>query len=142
MAGIMRCAAGSSGRCGLTVAPDSSDNMLVLPGSVFSVTVPHVLHMEIEQEVCRSLGLDLRGQTSASYNMRLNYEKSLLDFEHYLSSGSYAADVAAGAAMPHLYAWDIWAPSVWRFSPHIDLNLDDPSECWCAAPLMAIILSV
>lgn len=51
---------------------------------------------DVRQEVCRSLELDLRGQTSASYNMRLNYEKSLLDFEHYLSSGAYADDVAAG----------------------------------------------
>lgn len=53
------------------------------------------------KEVCRSLDLDLRGQTSASYNMRLNYEKSLLDFEHYLSSGSYAADLAAGKEPRH-----------------------------------------
>ena len=50
------------------------------------------------QEVCRSLGVDLTGQTSASYNMRVNYEKCLLDFEHYLASGQYAADVAAGVA--------------------------------------------
>ena len=55
--------------------------------------------LRCRQEVCRSLELDLRGQTSASYNMRLNYEKSLLDFEHYLSSGAYAADVAAGTLL-------------------------------------------
>ncbi len=52
------------------------------------------------QDVCRSLGLDLSGQTSASYNMRLNYERCLLDFENYLGSGQYAGDLAAGAA-PH-----------------------------------------
>ena len=50
--------------------------------------------------MCRSLGLDLSGQTSASYNMRLNYERCLLDFENYLGSGQYAADLAAGSA-PH-----------------------------------------
>ena len=48
--------------------------------------------------MCRSLGLDLSGQTSASYNMRLNYERCLLDFENYLGSGQYAGDLAAGAA--------------------------------------------
>ena len=46
------------------------------------------------------MGLDLSGQTSASYNMRLNYERCLLDFENYLGSGQYAADLAAGTA-PH-----------------------------------------
>lgn len=52
------------------------------------------------QEICRSLHLDLRGQTSASYNMRLNYEKCLLDFEKYLTSGRYTADLAVGTAPP------------------------------------------
>jgi hypothetical protein len=32
--------------------------------------------------------------------MRLNYERCLLDFENYLGSGQYAADLAAGTA-PH-----------------------------------------
>jgi hypothetical protein len=36
---------------------------------------------------CCSLGLDLSGQTSASYNMRQNYERCLMDFENYLASG-------------------------------------------------------
>ena len=80
-------------------ASHRSLNMWCCQHQSFCLLVTHKLRMGIEQEVCRSLGLDLRGQTSASYNMRLNYEKSLLDFEHYLSSGSYAADVAAGAAM-------------------------------------------
>ena len=53
-----------------------------------------------EQEICRSLDLDLRGQTSASYNMRLNYEKCLLEFEKYLAFGQYSADLAAGTAPP------------------------------------------
>lgn len=48
------------------------------------------------QDVCRTLDLDLKGQTSASYNMRLNYEKTLLEFENYLSSGQYDADVVRG----------------------------------------------
>ena len=48
--------------------------------------------------MCRSLEVDLTGQTSASYNMRLNYEKCLLEFEIYLSSGQYIADLAAGTA--------------------------------------------
>lgn len=50
------------------------------------------------QEVCRSLGVELRGQTSASYNMRLNYERCLLEFEHYLATGQYPSDLAAGQA--------------------------------------------
>ena len=58
------------------------------------------------QEICRSLDLDLRGQTSASYNMRLNYEKCLLEFEKYLAFGRYSADLAEGTAPPthHLEA--------------------------------------
>ena len=47
--------------------------------------------------MCRALALDLKGQTSASYNMRLNYEKTLLEFENYLSCGQYSADAARGA---------------------------------------------
>lgn len=38
-------------------------------------------------QVCRCLPVDLTGQTSASYNMRLNYERCLLDFENYLACG-------------------------------------------------------
>ena len=34
-----------------------------------------------------SLGVDLSGQTSASYNMRQNYERCLMDLENYLASG-------------------------------------------------------
>lgn len=50
------------------------------------------------QEICRSLDLDLRGQTSASFNMRLNYERCLLDFEHYISNGQYLSDLATQRA--------------------------------------------
>ena len=32
--------------------------------------------------------------------MRLNYEKCLLDFEKYLASGRYNADLAVGTAPP------------------------------------------
>lgn len=61
------------------------------------------------QDVCRALNLDLKGQTSASYNMRLNYEKTLLEFENYLSSGQYSADVAAGTC--HCYSLPVSRPS-------------------------------
>ena len=50
------------------------------------------------QEVCRCLGVDLRGQTSASFNMRQNYERCLFEFEDYLSTGAYVADINAGRA--------------------------------------------
>ena len=50
------------------------------------------------QDVCRALEVDLTGQTSASYNMRLNYEKCLLEFEGYLASGQYDIDVSMGTA--------------------------------------------
>ena len=50
------------------------------------------------QEVCRCLEVDLTGQTSASYNMRLNYEKCLLEFEMYLASGQYEIDLSVGNA--------------------------------------------
>lgn len=50
------------------------------------------------QEVCRCLGVDLRGQTSASFNMRQNYERCLFEFEDYLSTGAYIADINAGRA--------------------------------------------
>ena len=48
--------------------------------------------------MCQSLEVDLTGQTSASYNMRLNYEKCLLEFECYLASGQYDIDVSMGTA--------------------------------------------
>lgn len=54
--------------------------------------------MFVEQDVCRCLGLDLTGQTSASYNMRLNYEKCLLEFEEYVKTGKFAEDQASGKA--------------------------------------------
>ena len=36
------------------------------------------------KEVCRALGHDLSGQTSASFAMRQNFERCLLDYEIYL----------------------------------------------------------
>lgn len=42
--------------------------------------------------------MDLRGQTSASFNMRQNYERCLFEFEDYLATGAYVADVNAGRA--------------------------------------------
>jgi hypothetical protein len=65
------------------------------------------------KEVCRSLAIDLSGQTSASYNMRLNYERCLLDFENYLACGQFQADVAAGRAPLHTHLTD---PTVTRFT--------------------------
>ncbi|KAK9851880.1 hypothetical protein WJX84_003835 [Apatococcus fuscideae] len=58
----------------------------------------HVTAHKLWKDVCRSLEVDLTGQTSASYNMRLNYEKCLLEFESYLASGQFAAELAAGSA--------------------------------------------
>ncbi|KAG7673970.1 hypothetical protein Ndes2526B_g02554 [Nannochloris sp. 'desiccata'] len=59
------------------------------------------------RDICRALPqLDLSGQTSASYNMRLNYERCLLDFENYLASGQYEADVKAGTAPVHTHLTD------------------------------------
>lgn len=66
------------------------------------------------RDICRCLPqLDLSGQTSASYNMRLNYERCLLDFENYLASGQYEADLAAGKAPTHTHLTD---PALTRFT--------------------------
>lgn len=65
------------------------------------------------RDICRVLPLDLSGQTSASYNMRLNYERCLLDFENYLACGQYEVDLAAGRAPAHTHLTD---PSVTRFT--------------------------
>jgi hypothetical protein len=64
---------------------------------------PKHIHLKRElapavQEVCRCLDVDLTGQTSASFNMRQNYERCLFQFEDYLASGAYVADVNAGRA--------------------------------------------
>ena len=64
------------------------------------------------QEVCRCLDVDLTGQTSASFNMRQNYERCLFEFEDYLASGAYVADVNAGRAP----SADAIAPFVCRHS--------------------------
>ena len=59
------------------------------------------------RDVCRNLPfVDLSGQTSASYNMRSNYERCLLEFENYVASGQYEADVTAGRAPAHMYLMD------------------------------------
>jgi hypothetical protein len=50
------------------------------------------------KDICRCLDIDLKGQTSASFNMRLNYEKCLLDFENYAACGKFMEDVDAGCA--------------------------------------------
>lgn len=57
-----------------------------------------VTNLKLWKEVCRTLDVNLKGQTSASYNMRLNYEKCLLDFEHYLSSGTFNQELENGCA--------------------------------------------
>jgi len=65
------------------------------------------------KDVCRSLNLDLSGQTSASFNMRLNYERCLLDFENYLACGQYEADLADNKAPVHTHAMN---PATTRFT--------------------------
>jgi hypothetical protein len=47
------------------------------------------------REVCRSLGHDLSGQTSASFAMRQNYERCLLDYEAYLFEMEQRAETRA-----------------------------------------------
>ena len=42
--------------------------------------------------------VDLTGQTSASFNLRTNYDKIMLTFEHYLASPAYARDLLSGTA--------------------------------------------
>ena len=64
------------------------------------------------KDICRSLHLDLSGQTSASFNMRMNYERCLLDFENYLACGQYDIDLAANKAPVHTHIMD---PSTTRF---------------------------
>ena len=44
------------------------------------------------------MGVDLTGQTSASFNLRTNYDKILLTFEHYLASPVHARDLLSGTA--------------------------------------------
>ena len=44
------------------------------------------------------MGVDLTGQTSASFNLRTNYDKIMLSFEHYLASPAYARDLLSGTA--------------------------------------------
>lgn len=62
-----------------------------------------VTNEKLWKDICRCLRLDLSGQTSASYNMRLNYERCLLDFENYLACGQYEADLAADKAPLHTH---------------------------------------
>ena len=50
------------------------------------------------KEVCRALGHDLSGQTSASFAMRCNYERCLLDFEVHLGGERAPAPAPAPAA--------------------------------------------
>lgn len=78
-----------------------------------------VTSLKLWKDVCRSLNVDLRGQTSASYNMRLNYEKCLLEFERYCASGQYEADVANGCApSPDTINQPIRLPGEPRSKPH------------------------
>ncbi|KAL4423903.1 hypothetical protein ABPG75_001204 [Micractinium tetrahymenae] len=85
------------------------------------------------KEICRCLpGVDLRGQTSASYNMRLNYERCLLDFESYLACGQYERDLAAGCAPESEFLTD---PARTRFTlPGIDYSTPAPTGRGAAKP--------
>jgi hypothetical protein len=64
------------------------------------------------RDVAKSLNVDLTGQTSASFNMRLNYERCLLDFENYLACGQYEADVAEDKAPSYTHLTN---PATTRF---------------------------
>ncbi|RMZ57731.1 hypothetical protein APUTEX25_001701, partial [Auxenochlorella protothecoides] len=87
------------------------------------------------KEICRCLDVDLTGQTSASYNMRLNYERCLLDFENYLASGKYEEDLAAGAAPVHTHLTD---PSVHRFTIPGAYVGEEPGEAGEGAAAAAV----
>ena len=50
------------------------------------------------REVCRSLGHDLSGQTSASFAMRQNYERCLLDYEAHLFEEERRAEASGDEA--------------------------------------------
>lgn len=65
------------------------------------------------KDICRCLDIDLTGQTSASFNMRINYERCLLDFENYCACGKYLEDVQAGCAPLSSHLTD---PTTTRFS--------------------------
>lgn len=79
------------------------------------------------KDICRCLNLDLSGQTSASYNMRLNYERCLLDFENYLACGQYEADLASNRAPVHTHLTD---PALTRFTiPGAYDNITDNEPC-------------
>ena len=65
------------------------------------------------RDVAKSLNVNLKGQTSASFNMRLNYERCLLDFENYLCCGQYEEDVADNKAPVHTHLTN---PATTRFS--------------------------
>ena len=65
------------------------------------------------RDVAKSLNVNLTGQTSASFNMRLNYERCLLDFENYLCCGQYDEDVADNKAPVHTHLTN---PVTTRFS--------------------------
>ena len=55
-----------------------------------------VTDLKLWKDVCRVVKPDLTGLTSASYNMRHNYEKCLLEFEDYMASERYTVDMEAG----------------------------------------------
>ena len=88
------------------------------------------------KDVCRSLNLDLSGQTSASFNMRLNYERCLLDFENYLACGQYETDLAENKAPVHTHAMN---PATTRFfipGAYEDLLAYSDSHTTPAVPAM------
>jgi len=64
------------------------------------------------RDVAKSLNVNLTGQTSASFNMRLNYERCLLDFENYLCCGQYDEDASNNKAPVHTHRTD---PATTRF---------------------------
>lgn len=51
------------------------------------------------KDICRCLPVDLTGQTSASFNMRANYERCLLDLENYLACGQVGGWFGGGGLL-------------------------------------------
>lgn len=58
-----------------------------------------VLTAMCPQDICQFLESDETRQTASDPDMtRLHYQECLLDFEAYVTSGRYAAEIAKGAA--------------------------------------------
>lgn len=63
-----------------------------------AMTIPVTVNALYPQAICKCLDVDLTGMTSASYSLCRQYERCLLDFEAYITSGQYADEVAMSMA--------------------------------------------